>query len=119
MPAATVTVTINSISQSFNFGNMYGAILTGTIGASPLTYTTGGIACSFALPLVKAQLAPQLVLITSLNGWIYEYVPGTNVANGTLKIFTALGTELTNGNAIPAGNSGDTLTFLAIWLANL
>ena len=117
MAASTVTVSVSSDNQTFSTGNMLAAILTGTIAANPATYVTGGIACNLAASgLVKAQRPPQLVIVTSLSGWIYAYVNGTTAQNGTLKIFTALGTELGNGVAIPAGNSGDTLTFFVLWL---
>lgn len=117
MAASTVTVTVTSDNQTFVIGNMLACILSGTIAANPATYVTGGIVCNLAASgLVKAQRPPQIVIVLSSAGWIYAYVPGTTAQNGTLKIFTALGTELGNGVAIPAGNSGDTLTFLAFWL---
>jgi hypothetical protein len=117
MAASTVTVTILSDNQSFTFGNMFGAILTGTIGANPLTYTTGGIVCNLAAAgLVKAQRPPQFVIVNSLNGNQYAYVNGTTSQNGTLKMFTDFNVEVTNNATIPAANSGDTLTFFAFWL---
>lgn len=120
MAVATVAISIVGANQAFTTGNMTEFILTGTITASPATYTTGGIPCNLAAPaLVKAQRPPQFVDIISANGWFYAYINGSNSTNGTLKIFTALGTELANNAAIPAGNSGDTLTFRACFLGML
>lgn len=120
MAVSTVTVSIVGDNQSFTVGNMTEFILTGTIAASPATYTTGGIPCNLAFPaLVKAQRPPQFVIVLSLNGWLYTYVNGTTAANGTLKIFTAIGTELGNAATIPAANSSDSLTFRACFLGQL
>jgi|SRR5579864_4346171 len=117
MPASTVAISVTSDNQTFMIGNMLACILTGTIGANPLTYVTGGIVCNLAAAgLVKAQRPPQLVIILSPAGNLYAFVPGTTSANGLLKIFTAINTELGNGNAIPAANSGETLTFFCLFL---
>jgi len=120
MAAAVATVSVASLNQTTMIGgNLYSVIGTLSINANPATYTTGGIVCSLSHPLIKAQRPPQFVDILSVNGNLYTYIPGTNISNGLLKIFTAIGTELGNGVAIPATNSGDTINFQALWLGML
>lgn len=99
----------------------------GTISVNGDNYKTGGIALSFALPLVKAQRAPKRVDIQGIAGYIYRYVPGTTVADGKLMIFAQTNAaaedaplgELTNGNAIPAAVQADTISFKGEWLGML
>lgn len=115
MANAVATIAVSSMDQTWFDGKMFHVLGTVTIGASPLDYVSGGIAMSLSHPLIKAQRAPQAVYINSQNGYTYAYVPGADVTTGLLKIFTALGVELTV-TTIPAGNSGDTITFEAIFL---
>jgi hypothetical protein len=117
MALSTVTVTVK---QTWFDGKMFHALGTIAIQASPGTYPTGGFTLALNDPLIKAQRVPQAVYITpqALQGaqalYEYTYVPGTNNANGKLKIFTA-GAEVAAG-ATPVGVSGDTILFEALFL---
>ena len=92
-----------------------------TISASPATYTTGGIVFNLNIPLIKASRTPSQVWLYGLAGYIYVYVKGTDNSNGLLKIFVQDGVsanplaEMANALAIPAGVSGDTIEFSALW----
>lgn len=116
MATATVAITVTNLDSTWSDGKMYHVYGTLTLTASPATYLTGGLPVNFASPLIKATRAPKIVNLNSQNGYIYSYVPGTDNTNGLLKIFTAIGTELGNAVAIPAGNSGDVIQFEAIFL---
>src|ERR1017187_502498 len=93
------------------------------IGASPLQYVTGGIACDLSQLGIAAGGVPVSVDVNSAraagasaaNTYLYNYLPGTTQANGVLQINTGAAaqtapTELSAGN-IPAGVSGDTIVF--------
>jgi len=103
-------------------------IVRGTIAvqANPATYKAGGIACSFAgfddiksgSPPLNVKVWSQPAAGVSPSGYVYDYTPGTSQANGQLSIFTGAAaqsplTELTDGAAIPAGVSGDSIYFEA------
>jgi hypothetical protein len=100
----------------------YTVIGTLAIGASALTYSTGGIALNFAIPEIKASRVPISVSVSGIAGYNYSYVAGADATAGLLMIrgqknaasnYDAL-IELSTG-AIPAGVSGDTVTFIAVW----
>lgn len=112
MPASTITVTILG---NYTAGPSLHTL--GTIAWSPSTdtYTSGGNACSFALPGAKTQRTPWRVDVWGASGYVYKYVFGSDNTNGKLQIFTGAAaqsplTELSAG-AIPAGVSGDTIYF--------
>lgn len=92
-----------------------------TIGASPLTYTAGGIPFNLNQSDVKAQRTPEDVKIYGQSGYIYSYVKGTDNSNGLLKVFVqdAVATnplaEMADALAIPAGLSGDVIRFEGTW----
>jgi len=88
---------------------VYGTL---AIGASPGTYTAGGILLNFNQSQIKATRIPIFVTIQGQSGYEYAYVNGTNASNGKLKILTTAATEVTAG-AMPAGVSGDTIQFKA------
>lgn len=127
MSAAVALVSLTDERSSWVAGNKYFVAGSIAISASPATYTTGGIACSFFIPLIKATFAPLFVNVNA-NGsgttgtlFTYVYIPGADASAGLLKIFTT-GTatqaglaELTSGAAIPADVSTDTITFIAIF----
>jgi hypothetical protein len=116
MAQATVAVTV---SRVWSDGVMLNVLGTLAVSAGPDTYATNGLTVNLNDPLIKAQRAPLFAAIYSSGGYTYYFTPGSNNTNGKLKIFTALGTELGNGVAIPAGNSGDTVTFHARFLGQL
>jgi hypothetical protein len=126
MSAAIATVTLTDERNTWVEGNKYRAVGVITISASPATYVTGGIACSFFSPLIKATFAPLLVQVigqavgTTGTLFEYRYVPGVDASSGLLKIFTG-GAGSTAGLAeltqiaIPADVSTDIITFTAIF----
>ena len=122
MASAVATVTITDERYTWVSGNKYVVIGNVAIGASPLTYVTGGVTMSLLVPLVKASRSPILVDFNCQSGYVYQYVPGTDASNGKLKIFVqdAVATnsllEMANALAIPAAVSGDTIVFEALFL---
>jgi len=124
MAASTITVTISSTDWTGR-----NLIVFGTVAWSPSadTYTTGGNTMSFAgFDDIKTSSLPNFVEVISqptsanhaANSYVYQFLPGTTLANGTLQIFTGAAaqtglTELTSNAAIPAGVSGDTIKFRA------
>ena len=127
MSAAVATVTLTDERNTFVIGNKYFAFGTMAISASPATYTTGGIACSLNVPLIKASRAPHFVQVfgqgagTTGTLFVYRYIPGADSSSGLLKIFTSNGAaaaglaEFTSAGAIPADVSGDTISFVAMF----
>lgn len=100
----------------------YRVIGTIAIDASPAAYVTGGIALSFLQAAIKAQRVPKYVSVKGIGGYIYSYVNGTTAGDGLLRIFAqtsgaSAGDPLGQlaASAIPAGVSGDTITFEAVW----
>ena len=133
MTAAVATVTVSPSligpDNTQRFQIFYGTM---AIGASPLTYTTGGIACDLSGLGALSQSAPFTVDVKSqqpagsgnTNQYVYVYLPGTTSVNGLLQIFTGAAaqtalTELSSGAAIPSGVSGDTITFVAKWIRGI
>ena len=111
MAESVVTVTVK---QTWFDGKMLHVLGTLAIGASPGTYSTGGIAFPLKDPLIKAQRAPQKVSVSGIAGYQYAYVAGTDNTNGKLKILAS--TTETSSGAMPAGISGDTIQFEAMFL---
>jgi hypothetical protein len=122
MAASVATVSVLSDNQTWSDGQMMHYLGTVSIGAAPLTYTIGGIVMSLALPLIKSVRVPQKMHVYGQLGYVYAYVNGTDNTNGLLKIFVQDGVsgnplkEVANGLVIPAGVSGDTIGFEAIFL---
>jgi hypothetical protein len=119
MSVATAVVSVVDQRSTWHDGSKYFVLGNIAVGASPLTYVTGGIAMSFFIPLIKASRTPIIVLITGQSGYVYQYVPGTDASLGLLKIFqqSAATSALTEipASAVPAGVSGDTINFMAIF----
>lgn len=120
MALSTATV---SVVKSWGGDAAYNVMGTIAISASPGTYPTGGYTLSLADPLIKASRLPLMVIVQGLAGYVYVFVPGTTIANGTLKVLTGAAaqsalTEFTAG-ATPAAVSGDTIKFWAIWAGML
>lgn len=106
-PTKTVDVSERKVTY-------YGTV---AISAAPGTYAAGGL----TLNLVSGTLqggVPDDVSFSSLNGWTYYYVDGTNITDGKIKI---MGQEPTSATAdviplsecavaaTPASVSGDTI----------
>lgn len=126
MSAAVALASLTDERNSFVAGNKYFVIGNLTISASPATYTTGGIACSLFLPLIKATFPPIFFIAQGQGAggtgtlFVYVYIPGADASAGLLKIFTANTAgdgleEFTGGDAIPGDVSGDTITFMAVF----
>jgi hypothetical protein len=98
----------------------------GTVNFSATTdnYAAGGITFNLGQAAIKAQRVPLSVKIwpeahTSAQAlYDYTYVPGTDVTNGKIKIFTA-GAEATDAQALPTHSADDVLNFEATWLGML
>src|ERR1700761_3045412 len=95
----------------------YGSL---AISASPATYATGGLAFSFASIVsgVSSQTPIDLdIKSESGSGYVYLW----NKSSNKVQVFSGAAaqsplTELTNGEAIPAGVSGDTIAYHAQFL---
>lgn len=101
----------------------YRVIGTLAVAASPGTYSAGGITCPLNIYAIKATRLPLRLSIGGQSGYVYKYIPGTTLANGKLKILTGAAaqsplTELSAG-AMPAGISGDVITFEGEWTSML
>lgn len=119
MAASVATPTVVSSRMEAHY-RVLGTI---AVTASTATYTAGGIVLNFFQDAIKATRIPISVMISGIAGYLYEYVNGTDASNGLLMIraqkasasdHDAL-TELADATAMPAGVSGDTITFEAIW----
>ena len=108
-----MTFTLN-MKNTFAFGNKFGVIGKLTI-ASTDTYLAGGIAFDLAAlnPLVKSTRVPDWSSIKGISGITYDYVNGTDIHSGKLKIMQA-GVEIGNG-APSATIQNDTITLFAIF----
>lgn len=119
MAAAIATLTVGNSWDDIKY------FVGGTIAitASPATYTAGGIAINLNQSDVKASRTPSDIQIQGISGYIYSYVKGSDNSNGLLKIFAQTNAaaedaplgELTDASAIPAGVSGDTISFFGRW----
>ena len=118
MAASTATPTINAFPNGVD-NTARRQIIDGTvaISASPGTYVTNGLPISFVNEQLKVATAkPAAVSFSGLAGYVYVY----DYAHATIRIFeTGNATtgvplqELANALAMPAGVSGDTITFHA------
>lgn len=121
MAAALAVVSVADIGKTAVYGNKYEVMGSVAISASPATYAAGGVVMSLAHPLIKAGRTPISVSVQGISGVTYAYVPSTDATLGKLKILVQDATnnnplkEITDGGAIPAAVSGDTINFYAIW----
>lgn len=121
MANAVALVSLTDERNTWVAGDKYFVVGTVTISASPATYVGGGLVMNFLTALIKASRVPIAVFVYGISGYIYSYVAGTDASNGLLKVFVqdAVATnpllEMANALAIPAGLSGDTITFMAIF----
>lgn len=98
----------------------YHVLGTLAISANPAVYVTGGIAMNLNQSDIKASRLPIMINVIGQSGYIYEYVPGTDNSNGKLKVMVQGAAETDPleelaASAIPAGVSGDTINFSAIY----
>jgi hypothetical protein len=129
MAVATAAIaTITKVQTIAGISTIYGTI---TVGASPLTYTTGGIALTIAGfdqikssgPAIWFEAQSSPAAGTSPSG--YTYVPTVGAAGACkLAIFTGAAAqsplaELSNAASIPAAVSGDTIAFTLVMPSDL
>ena len=113
MALSTGTVTVTKAYKTGRVIRAYGTI---AIGADPLTYAAGGLITDFT-GKVPSSKVPLRVKLEGKSGFIYNYVPGTTIANGKVMVWanTAGGADAALGEhstaAVVAGVSGDTIRF--------
>lgn len=94
-----------------------GIIITGKITPSG-NYATGGDDLDFSKVAGITNRRPDFVIVAGMAGFVYQY----DVANKKLLVFcnTAGGANAALGEhtavGYVAGVTGDTITFLAVWL---
>jgi len=118
MAASTATTTINAYPLGVD-NTQRRQIIDGTVAISPSpgTYVTNGLPISFTNEQLKVvSTKPAAVSFSGLAGYVYVY----DYTHATIRIFeTGNATtgvplqELANALAMPAGVSGDTITFHA------
>jgi hypothetical protein len=119
MAASAVTKTITQITEDQRNFTMRGvvAIGAGDYATPGLTFdlSSGDLPVSSAIPLeVRIYSVGAAIAL-----YVYRYTPGTTNADGKLQIFTGAAAqsglaELANG-ASPAGVTGDTINFVAVF----
>ena len=116
---ATVTV----LDQWVDYNKYYHVRGTVAITASAAVYVAGGIAMSLAGSDIKASRTPVRVTVWGIGGYIYQYVKGADAASGLLRIFAQTNAAAEDdplgqlaAAAMPAGVSGDTVEFEAVFL---
>jgi len=87
----------------------------GTVVASG-SYATNGDTINFSGLGIKSSQSPLRVDLISLNGYGLAFAPASPPAQATgkMRVNTTSNTELAAG-AYPAGVTGDTITFYAIF----
>ena len=134
MATATATATLSGIPAGSGLpdfsGKSFDVYGTIAVQASPATYVTGGLPITFAnLDFLKSGVAPVWTEAGSApapgvspSGFQYYVLMSVvnGVLTGKLAIFTGAAaqsalTELTNAAAIPAGVSGDVISFHAVF----
>lgn len=132
--AAAVTLTLdaypNGVTNDQRYIHLWGEA---AFAADPATYVTGGSALNWAsllsspdgvqLPISTQDIAAPVDVdfkSESASGWVY----GWNKSANKIQILAASGgtagteapfEEMTTGTAIPAGVSGDTIRFHAVF----
>ena len=123
MAAAVATPTAVDVESGQKYFRVYGTV---AISASPATYATHGIVMDMSKLNIPSSSVPAFVEVisapasgTSPSGYVYQFCPGTTQANGNLCIFQT-GSATTGvplgelaAAAIPAGVSGDAISFVA------
>lgn len=122
MAEASVAV---SVSHTEVMGGLLFVFGTLAVDAAADTYDEGGLDLAFTDQLIKSSRAPLHVEIkgrgTAQVLFEYRFVPGSDNTNGKLRVFGSGAnaddplSELADDAAIPAGVSGDTLDFIAIF----
>jgi hypothetical protein len=102
---------VPTITRIFKMGRVIRAYGTLAVGASTLTYATGGIALDFSSK-VASRRPPLHVHVEGLSAFDYRYIPGTSNALGKLFVKDGAGAEHAAA-AVDAAVSGDTIKFVA------
>lgn len=108
MPASVITTTITKA-----WGNAGAYHVIGSFAVAAGDYVAEGLTVSMVGTNLKATKPPTFMTINSRNGYVYDYVAGTTAANGKIKILAS--TTEASVAATPAGVTGDTITFYAMF----
>jgi len=113
MAEAVVTLTP---TESWDDGKRIHVVGTLGIEAAAATYAAGGLAVPVPnAPGVNAAAKPILFIATGISGYYFEYAYATDKLKARTGAAAQTGlTEVTAG-AVPAGLSGDTTRFYAIY----
>jgi len=113
MAVAAITLTP---TESWDEGKRIHVVGTLAIAPAADTYAAGGLAVPVPnAPGVNAAAKPILFIATGIAGYYFEYVYTTNRLKARTGAAAQTGlTEVTAG-AVPAGLSGDTTRFYAIY----
>lgn len=113
MADAVATPTITSTDNTQTKEHLWGSL---AVSASPATYPTDGVVCSFAnLDLLKSGTIPSEIRVWSEpqsgapSGYTYQYVRGTTLANGKLVILAAGGGSVTGNVTVVGGGIGEAI----------
>lgn len=121
MAASVLTATADVYGIDETLRNF---IVRGTIAVAAGDYSTAGNTLDLSGLGVPSGVVPYVRIWSKLtpgaaNLFIYSFAPGTTTANGKMQVFTGAAaqtalTELSAG-AMPAGVTGDTIAFEAIF----
>lgn len=113
MADAVATPTVSSTDQTQQCEHAFGTL---AVGASPLTYATGGLVLSFAgLDVIKSGAVPREVRVWSEptsgspSGYQYGYVRGTTRDNGKLAILQSGAGTVTGNVTVVGGAIGEAI----------
>jgi len=113
----------NSIEagQGRTLRTLHRLVLSGnyTTGGDTLDFTNAGVSSAVPTPQSRGLLAARVYSngpagSVGANGGNYEFIPGTTLANGKLKIFATAGVEYANG-AYGANATSDVVFVEATW----
>ncbi len=114
-----IAVTVNYVSNDDDAFYIFGTLVFSG------SYTAGGDTLDLTnQPSIPASLQPVQLYIAGQSGFNYNWIPGGALSNGKVKIFGQQPTSATTGvialselaaAAYPAGITGDTIQFEAIF----
>ena len=111
------SVTSMTDNNTFVAGNKFWIIGKITFTGAD-SYVSGGITASLASPLIKSSRVPDFVAMVGSSGYVYNYVPGTNITNGKIKIFSGALAEISAGT-VAAGIQNDVINLFAVFPGQL
>ncbi len=109
--ALTLTLTLDTNGNLSHWSDTKRLHLIGTIAATG-SYTTNGVALSFANPLIKSNTPPIWTEIKPrANQYRFTYLPAT----GKVLVYDTSGAEI-SAAAFPAGILADVMDFYGIFV---